>query len=126
MQKRLKTPEKLREGSQKKKKTGRVQNKKRREKSYASGDNGAGVDVAESGLWDTHEWIWNETFATWVRWDITYGTWVLWEEKRPRKKDLTNKMEKNWLLGMRRNWQTEKKDKMVAKITITRKEMDQV
>ncbi len=122
----MKKPEKRREGSQKKKKTRRAQSIKRREESYASDDNGDGAEVDESGVWDTNEWIWNETFATWVRWDNTYGAWVLWEEKRPRKKDLTNKMEKNWLLGMRRNWQTEKKDKMVAKITITRKEMDQV
>jgi hypothetical protein len=40
-----------------------------------------------------------------------------------RRKDLTNKMEKNWRLGMRRNWNTAKKEKMIAKISITRDNM---
>ncbi len=37
-----------------------------------------------------------------------------------RRKNLSNRMEKNWVLGMRRNWNTDKKAKMIAKMTITR------
>ncbi len=61
-----------------------------------------------------------------MQWSEKYGAWVYGEAKRVRQKDLTNKMEKNWLLGMRRNWNTEKKDKMVAKITIKRNNIDTV
>ena len=64
----------------------------------------------DCGEWKPDEWYWNEE----------YETWVYVAPKRIRPRDLTNKMEKNWLLGMRRNWNTAKKDKMLAAITITR------
>jgi hypothetical protein len=53
-------------------------------------------------------------------WDATYNTWVYTAPKRVRKKDLSNKMLKNWRLGMRRNSNSVKKDKLLKKITITR------
>jgi hypothetical protein len=65
-------------------------------------------------------WYWDDSLGAWARWSEKHQTWVHGEAKRVRKKDLTNKMEKNWLMGMRRNWNTDKKDKMVAKITIKR------
>ena len=71
-------------------------------------------DAAES--WISEEWFWDE--ETW--------NWVYIGPKRIRRKDLTNKMERNWRLGMRRNWNTQKKEKMIAKITITRDNMSLV
>ncbi len=61
-----------------------------------------------------------------MQWCSKYGAWVYAEAKRVRKKDLTNKMEKNWVLGMRRNWNTDKKDKMLEKITIKRNKTETV
>jgi hypothetical protein len=55
--------------------------------------------INDWGEWNPDEWYWNEE----------YETWVYVEPKRIRPRDLTNKMEKNWLLGMRRNWNTAKK-----------------
>jgi hypothetical protein len=68
------------------------------------------VGINDWGEWKPDEWYWNEE----------YETWVYVEPKRIRPRDLTNKMEKNWLLGMRRNWNTAKKEKMLAAITTTR------
>ena len=71
-------------------------------------------DAAES--WNSEEWFWDE--ECW--------NWVYIGPKRIRRKDLTNKMERNWRLGMRRNWNTQKKEKMIDKITITRDNMSLV
>ena len=59
-------------------------------------------------------------------WDEEYGTWVYMPQKRVRRRDLTNKKEKNWALGMRRNWDTEKYATMMENITIKRDELDTV
>ena len=59
-------------------------------------------------------------------WDEQYSTWVYMPRKRIRRKDLTNKKEKNWALSMRRNWASKKKDKIMAKITIKRDKLDTV
>ena len=59
-------------------------------------------------------------------WDQKYMTWVFTGSKRIRKRDLTNKAEKNWVLGMRRNANTEKQAKLVEKITITREHLSSV
>ena len=59
-------------------------------------------------------------------WDNDYETWVHIGPKRVRRKNLSNRMEKNWVLGMRRNWETDKKAKMIAKMTITRDNIDAV
>jgi hypothetical protein len=72
--------------------------------------------VEDGEQWNNAEWYWDEQ----------YNTWVFTGPKRKRRKDLTNKMEKNWLLGMRRNWETDKKAKMVAKITVKRDELHTV
>ena len=54
-------------------------------------------------------------------WDYDYDTWVHTGTKRSvRRKNLSNRLEKNWVLGMRRNWNTDKKAKMIAKMTIKR------
>ncbi len=76
------------------------------------------VQSLMTGLTNSDEWYW----------DDEYGYWVYIEPKRirRRRRDLTNKMEKNWRLGMRRNWNTAKKAKMLAKITITRDNMSSV
>jgi hypothetical protein len=68
---------------------------------------------------DNNEWYWDHEFGNWV---YTGPSYI----KRIRRKDLSNKMEKNWRLGMRRNWNTPKKEKMLAKITITRDNMNLV
>jgi hypothetical protein len=59
-------------------------------------------------------------------WDDEYGTWVYIGHKRVRRRDLTNKKEKNWALGMRRNWETKKYATMMESITITRDKLDMV
>jgi hypothetical protein len=59
-------------------------------------------------------------------WDNHYDSWVHTGPKRVRRKNLSNRMEKNWVLGMRRNWNTDKKAKMIAKMTITRDNIDTV
>ncbi len=66
--------------------------------------------AGEGAEWNPDEWYW----------DAKYRTWVFTGSKRIRKKDLSNKMEKNWTLGMRRNSDSVKKDKVVEKITIKR------
>jgi hypothetical protein len=66
--------------------------------------------------WKNDEWYWDEE----------YHTWVFHRTKKARPKDLTHKMERNWLLGMRRNWETEKKAKMIDKITIKRNNMNMI
>ena len=59
-------------------------------------------------------------------WDAEYGTWVYMPQKRVRRRDLTNKKEKNWALGMRRNWNTQKHATMMESITIKRDKLDTV
>jgi hypothetical protein len=59
-------------------------------------------------------------------WDEKFQTWVFTGSKRPRKRDLTNKVERNWVLGMRRNWDTAKQAKLLEKITITREHLSTV
>ena len=59
-------------------------------------------------------------------WDEKFHTWVFTGSKRPRKRDLTNKVERNWILGMRRNWDTDKSAKLLEKITITREHLSTV
>jgi hypothetical protein len=51
----------------------------------------------------------------------THGT-----KRSVRRKNLSNRLEKNWVLGMRRNWNTDKKAKMIAKMTIKRDKLDTV
>ena len=53
-------------------------------------------------------------------WDYDYDTWVHTGTKRVRRKNLSNRLKKLWVLGMRRNWNTDKKAKMIAKMTIKR------
>jgi hypothetical protein len=48
----------------------------------------------EGTEWNNEEWYW----------DQKYCTWVFTGSKRIRRRDLTNKLERNWILGMRRNW----------------------
>ncbi len=71
---------------------------------------------AEGNAWRTENWYWDQTFST----------WVFTGSKRVRKRDLTNELKKNWVLGMRRNWNTAKKAKMVANISIKRDNMSMV
>jgi hypothetical protein len=59
-------------------------------------------------------------------WDDEYGTWVYMGQKRVRRRDLTNKKEKNWALGMRRNYETKKHATMMESITITRDKLETV
>ena len=59
-------------------------------------------------------------------WDQKFQTWVFTGSKKPRKRDLTNKVERNWVLGMRHNWDTVKQAKLVEKITITREHLSTV
>jgi hypothetical protein len=61
-----------------------------------------------------------------MQWSEKYGAWVLAEAKRVRKKDLTNSMEKKWRLGISRNWNNTKKDKIIAKVTVKRNNMSTV
>ena len=83
-------------------------------------DNETGTENNEDEDYNMNEWYWDDTIGTWARWSEKFQTWVYNETKRVRKKDLTNKMEKNWSMSMRRNFDTAKKDKMIAKITIKR------
>ena len=78
-----------------------------------------GMTMEEQDAWDNwnnDEWSWDHEFGHWV---FTGPSLI----KRVRRKELSNKMEKNWRLGMRRNWNTPKKQKMLDKITITRDNM---
>jgi hypothetical protein len=59
-------------------------------------------------------------------WDQKFQTWVFTGSRKPRKRDLTNKVARNWLLGMRRNWDTVKMTKLLEKITITREHISTV
>jgi hypothetical protein len=59
-------------------------------------------------------------------WDEEYQAYVYMGAKRPRRKDMSNKMKNNWLLGMKRNWATTKKNNMLAKITVNRANMNMV
>jgi hypothetical protein len=70
----------------------------------------------EGTEWNNNEWYWDQNFST----------WVFTGSKRIRRRDLTNKLERNWILGMRRNWNTAKKTAMVDKITVKRDNMTMV
>jgi hypothetical protein len=70
----------------------------------------------EGTEWNNDEWYWDQKFST----------WVFTGSKRIRRRDLTNKLERNWILGMRRNWNTAKKNTMVEKITVKRDNMTMV
>ncbi len=59
-------------------------------------------------------------------WDQKFQTWVFTGSRKPRKRDLTNKVARNWVLGMRRNWDTVKMTKLLEKITITREHISTV
>jgi hypothetical protein len=96
------------------------------EQKSVADENGTGKETNDADDWNMNDWYWDETFGAWGRWSEKYQTWVYGESKRVRKKDLTNKMEKNWLMGMRRNWNTEKREQMIAKITIKRDNINTV
>ena len=89
-------------------------------------ENETGTENNDDEDYNMNEWYWDDTIGTWARWSEKFQTWVYTETKRVRKKDLTNKMEKNWSMGMRRNFNIAKKDKMVAKITIKRDKINTV
>ncbi len=74
------------------------------------------VATEEGGDVNNDEWYWGQKFQT----------WVFTGSKKPRRRDLTNKVEKNWVLGMRRNWDTVKQAKLLEKITITREHLSTV
>jgi hypothetical protein len=59
-------------------------------------------------------------------WDEQLQAYVYTGGKRPRKKDMSNKMKNNWLMGMKRNCATAKRKKVIAKITVTRANMNMV
>ncbi len=63
--------------------------------------------VEDGEQWNNDEWYWDEE----------YNTWVFTGPKRiTRRKDLTNRMKKKRLLGMRRNWETDKKQRWLLKL----------
>ena len=78
-------------------------------------------DDPSDNQWNNETWDEDDYY-----WDNAYGTWVYVGHKRARRKDLTNKKEKNWVLGMGRNWETEKYATMMKSITITRDKLDTV
>jgi hypothetical protein len=59
-------------------------------------------------------------------WDEKLQAYVYTGVKRPRKKDMANKMKNNWLMGMKRNCAPAKRKEMIAKITVTRANMNMV
>ena len=92
-----------------------VERRKEPENANASEYNAEESD-SQAGNKQNETWSWNEEYAT----------WVYHQAKRVRKKNLTNRMSKNWLLAMRRIWNTKKKDEILQKLTIKRSEMDTV
>jgi hypothetical protein len=128
----------------KKAKLGRTKNvagsRTGRERTSARNGDAAGkeIDTCESKEWpDSESHMLNDAAshnhwngATWDEadyyWDDEYATWVYIGHKRVRRRDLTNKKEKNWALGMRRNWETKKYATMMESITITRDKLDMV
>ena len=67
-----------------------------------------------------------ETLHADYYWDEQLQAYVYTGVKRPRKKDMANKMKNNWLMGMKRNCGKAKRDKVIAKITVTRANMNMV
>jgi hypothetical protein len=67
-----------------------------------------------------------ETHNTEYYWDEEYQAYVYTGAKRTRKKDMSNKMKNNWLLGMKRTWAPTKQKTMFAKITVNRANMNMV
>jgi hypothetical protein len=59
-------------------------------------------------------------------WDDERDAWAYKPRKRKRRKDLTNNKGKKWTVGMGRNWDTKKYEKMMASITIKRDNLDMV
>ena len=85
--------------------------------SYYNAEDDATKEATDEGADDTNdEWYWDQKFQT----------WVFTGSRKPRKRDLSNKVAKNWLLGMRRNWDTIKMTKLLEKITITREHISKV
>ncbi len=78
-------------------------------------------DDATNNEWNGDAWDGDDYY-----WDEEYSTWVYMSQKRVRRRDLTNKKEKNWALRMRRNWDTKKYATMMESITITRDKLDTV
>jgi hypothetical protein len=74
------------------------------------------VEVDDREQYNKEEWYWDEEYAT----------YVYVGPKRARRKDLSNKKEKTWRLGVSRNWETEKKAKLIKKITLKRNELHMV
>jgi hypothetical protein len=75
-------------------------------------------------LWEgNNEEVWDHDD---YQWDYNYNTWVYKKRRPKRKKDNTYKQQRNWLLGMLRNWNSQKKDNMVANITLRRNELHKV
>jgi hypothetical protein len=58
--------------------------------------------------------------------DEEYDAWMYLPRKRVRRRDLTNRKEKIWKLGAKRNWGTVKYTKTMANITIKRDKLDMV
>jgi hypothetical protein len=67
-----------------------------------------------------------EAHSTDYYWDENLQAYVYTGVKRPRKKDMANKMKNKWLMGMNRNCAPAKRKKMIAKMTVTRANMNMV
>ncbi len=59
-------------------------------------------------------------------WNDAYGCWEYKAPKRVRNKSMSNKQQRSWVLGMRRNWDTPHKAERMAKITIKRDQLNMV
>jgi hypothetical protein len=81
-----------------------VERRKEPENANASEYNAEESD-SQAGNKQNETWSWNEEYAT----------WVYHQAKRVRKKNLTNRLSKNWLLAMRRIWNTKKKRRNTTK-----------
>jgi hypothetical protein len=77
--------------------------------------------------WEADDWYWEPKFG---------GYWVHTGNKRVRskstgnkgvrRKSMANRLERKWVLGMRRNWNTDKKATMVANIIIKRENVSMI
>ena len=59
-------------------------------------------------------------------WSEDYGCWEYKASKRVRNKSMSNKQQRSWVLGMRRNWDNPNKEEKMANITIKRDQLHMV
>ena len=82
----------------------------------------------EPGEWETWSNDWNGEAANNKNyvWNYALDCWEYKAPKRVRSKSMSNKQQRSWVVGKRRNWENQNKAEKMANISIKRDKLHMV